>query len=384
MAEMPDFAAEGLLDGIEGEEERAARLDLLCQLHAAGFALDDLREAAREDRLVLLPVESMLRREERYSAREVAEQAGIPLDFLLRIQQAFGMPVQDADAAAFTEEGLAAARRAARFREFGLPEDGMVEVSRVIGQTMSRLAEAIRALVNQALIPRHGQSAASERDLGLRYAEVARELMPQLEPLLHDALTAQLAEQIRGDMVSRAELAAGSALPGARQVAVGFADLVGFTRLGEARPVDELGAVADRLAEMAQAAARPPVRLVKTIGDAAMLISPAPDRLLDAALELVAAADAQGDDFPQLKAGLAYGPALNRGGDWYGHTINVASRVTAMARPGSVLCTEGLHDSSGDGWRWSFAGERRLKNVREPLKLFRARRAEPDDDDRRR
>jgi adenylate cyclase len=309
----------------------------------------------------------------------VAELAGVPLELLARIQQAFGMPILDPDAKSFTDEGLAAARRVAVFKDFGLPEDGMVEVARVIGQSMARLAEAIRGLVNQALIPREGEGTISERDLGLRYAAVARELLPEVQPMLSDALTAQLRDQIRSDVVARAELASGHALPGARDVAVGFADLVGFTRLGEARPVDELGAVADRLAELAQGAARPPVRLVKTIGDAAMLVSPDADALLDALLALVQAAEEQGQDFPQLKAGVSFGPALSRGGDWYGHTVNVASRVTDVARAGSVLATEAMRDAAGAQWRWSFAGERKLKNIREPVKLFRARRDEPAD-----
>jgi adenylate cyclase len=380
MAGEKEFEAAGLLEGLEGEG-RAARLDLLGQLHDAGFTVEQLRAAIEEDRLALLPVEGVLTREDVYTAREVADRAGIPLKFLERIQQAFGLPILDPDAKAFSEAGLAAAQRAAGFRDFGLPEDGMIEVTRVIGQSMASLAEAIRGLINVALIPRNEDSAASERDLGLGYAAVARELLPQLEPLLHDALTAHLLDQIRGDVVARAELAAGHALPGAREVAVGFADLVGFTRLGEARPADELGAVADRLAELAQAAIRPPTRLVKTIGDAAMLVSPDPEALLDSTLRLVEAAEEESDEFPQLKAGLAYGPALNRGGDWYGHTVNVASRVTGVARAGSVLCTEPMQDATGAGWRWSFAGERKLKNVQEPLKLFRARRDEAPADD---
>ena len=370
MAAAPDFEAEGLLEGLDGDE-RAARLELLGQLAEAGFSLDELREAAGQDRLALLPVERELRREGRYSAREVAEMADIPLEFLGRIQQAFGMPVIDPDEQAFTEEGLAAARRAAEFRRFGLPEEGMVEVTRVIGQSMSRLAEAIRALVYEAVMP----AASGEHDIGLRYAAAARELMPELAPMLYDALTAHLAEQIRGDVLSRAEEASGRALPGARDMGVAFADLVGFTRLGQARPLEDLGALADRLAELAQERARPPVRLVKTVGDAAMLVSPEPGALLDSVLSLVEAADAEGGEFPQLKAGVDFGPVLSRGGDWYGHTVNVASRVTGTARAGSVLCTHDLRDAvDGDGYRWSFAGERKLKGVRETVKLHRARR----------
>ena len=89
------------------------------------------------------------------------------------------------------------------------------------------------------------------------------------------------------------------------------------------------------------------MRLIKTIGDAAMLVSPEPPAMLDAALALVDAADAEGEDFPSCKAGIAFGRRSRRGGDWYGHTVNLASRVTAIARPSSVLATEEVHDAAG-------------------------------------
>jgi len=117
-----------------------------------------------------------------------------------------------------------------------------------------------------------------------------------------------------------------------------------------------------------------PVRLVKTIGDAAMLASPEPEPLLDVALALLEAADAEGEDFPHLRVGSAIGPALNRAGDWFGRPVNLASRITAIARPGSLLAERELREAAPDSYRWSYAGERRLRGVREPVPLFRARR----------
>jgi adenylate cyclase len=367
-----DWAAEGLLEGLEGEE-RAARVELLDQLHQAGFEVDELREATRDGRLALLPLEVVLgQREHAYTARQVAQQAGIDLRQLLRIQQAFGLPAQDPDEPVFNQYTMRAAERAARFAAAGLPEDGIIDVSRVLGRAMAQVAEAMRELVAETVRPQ----VRSEAEYGLRLGELARELTPMVGPLLEDSLMAQLLAQVRSDVVGSAEVAAGGRLPGAREIAVGFADLVGFTRLGERRPVDELGAVATRLEELVSASVRPPVRVVKTIGDAAMMVSPEPPRLLDTALDLVEAADAEGEDFPQLHAGLAAGPAINRGGDWYGHAVNVASRVAAAARPGSVLVTRELREAAGDGYRFSPAGQRRLKGVRRPVRLYRARRAD--------
>ena len=89
-----------------------------------------------------------------------------------------------------------------------------------------------------------------------------------------------------------------------------------------------------RLGELAAAVVEPPVRLVKMIGDAAMVVGPEPGPVVEAALALVEAAENEGEDFPLLRAGVASGQALARAGDWYGRPVNLASRITAIARPG--------------------------------------------------
>ena len=150
---------------------------------------------------------------------------------------------------------------------------------------------------------------------------------------------------------------------------VAFADLVGFTKLGEEVPAEELGQVVGRLEERAAEIVEKPVTFVKTVGDAVMLVAPKPDALIDTTLRLI---DDLGDDL-QLRAGVACGPALERAGDWYGSPVNQASRVTTVARPGSVLVTGSVREHAEEDWRWSFARERKLKGVGE-VKLFRARR----------
>jgi adenylate cyclase len=75
-----------------------------------------------------------------------------------------------------------------------------------------------------------------------------------------------------------------------------------------------------------------------------------------------------------VRAGVAYGPAINRWGDWYGSTVNVASRLTARARPASVLVTENVRERAGNGYAWSVAGPKRLKGLSAPLRTYRVRR----------
>jgi adenylate cyclase len=97
-------------------------------------------------------------------------------------------------------------------------------------------------------------------------------------------------------------------------------------------------------------------------------------------LALVDAADSEGHDFPQLRAGIAAGEALSRAGDWFGRPVNLASRLTAIARPGSVLTTDSLHEMAPDGYRWSKAGIRNIKGIPDPVPLWRVRREEDQEE----
>jgi adenylate cyclase len=109
------------------------------------------------------------------------------------------------------------------------------------------------------------------------------------------------------------------------------------------------------------------------IGDAAMLVSPEPRAGLEAALRLIRAAEEEGDQFPFLRAGIAFGPTLSQAGDFYGRTVNLASRITGVARPGSVVVDAAVKEAAGEGFAYTYIGERRLKGIDSKVKLFRAR-----------
>jgi adenylate cyclase len=98
-------------------------------------------------------------------------------------------------------------------------------------------------------------------------------------------------------------------------------------------------------------------------------------------LKLVEITDSD-NDFPRLRAGIASGPAVSRAGDWFGSPVNLASRVTAVARPGAVLAAESARDELGEGagFSWSFAGTRHLKGIKGEVRLFRARRGDSIDE----
>jgi adenylate cyclase len=374
-----DVDIDGLLDGLEGQA-RTERAELVDWLLGQGFSVEQIRGAVSP---MLMPAGRIVGDDGRYvSARKICDETGIDLELLQAIQRALGMPrADDPDAAILLRADSEAAARAKVFIDMGLSREQVIAVTRVLGHGLEQTAEAMRQVVLEAVI----QPGATELQLAQAYEGLVQRVSPLLGPLCEDVLRVQLRHTLETEAVSVAERAAGT-VPGARNVTVAFADLVGFTRLGEAVPPEELENLASRLSDLAYDVVSPPVRFIKTIGDAVMLVSTDPVALLRTALELLAATEkyakyakyAKYGDFPQLRIGLASGCAVSRAGDWFGSPVNVASRVTGVARPGTVLVSESVREAIGsaDGFSWSFAGGRHLKGVKGEVKVFRARRAD--------
>jgi adenylate cyclase len=366
-----DFEGEGLLDGLDAKH-RGERLALLEYLERDGVPVSELRRATLAGTVMFLPAERVIGGERRFTTAEIAELSGESPEFLTAVRRAMGLPIPGDSDPVYTEGDLESVRMTMIARQAGISEEEILDLLRTLGRGLAQAAETMRALpLRLALEP-----GVSEHTLALRYAAATSQLAPLLGPLVSNLLTLQLRQIAQSEVISAAERSGGQ-LPGSREVAICFADLVGFTRLGEEVRPEQLGHLAARLETLAIEVARPPVKLVKTIGDAAMLSCLEPEPLLGATLELLSAADAEGEDFPQLRAGMALGSALSRAGDWFGRPVNLASRITSVARPGSLLVERQVHDSLEGAFRWSFAGERRLRGIREPVVLFRARALSP-------
>jgi adenylate cyclase len=360
-----DFDAEGLLDGTD---DREARLELLRTLEKEGFTLAELREAAARNRLALLPVERVLAGDGKlYTREELAEETGLDPDFLDAAARALGVPIREPGERAITEEEMELSRSAKVLLDAGLPPEAFLELTAVMSRSMASIAASFTTNFGEALL----QPGDTERDLGLRYAEALRNLGPLAAPTLEQMFNLRLREQMREAVVTQAELETGH-LAGSQPVTVGFVDIVGFTQLGEDVAPDEVGNVIRQFERVVGDAVEPPVRLVKTIGDAAMLVAPEPAPVVDAVVGLV---ERSRDEAPLLRGGVASGEALPRAGDWYGRPVNLAARLTSFARRGSVVTSKEVRDAVGDGYNWSEAGSRRFKGVRGNVDVFRVRPA---------
>lgn len=369
------FEREGLLQGAEEGDERAARVQLLERLETGGVSVEKLRQAVQEDRLALVPVERALVGEVRYTLEEVAESSGLEQDFLREMRGALGLPREVGDGPMADEEALEAATTLKRFRDAGASDEDLLEAARVIGRSAASAAAALRGLVGSRLI----QAGDSEQDLGLRYADAADSLLPLAGPLNQLVLRLHMLEQVRSDGVTRAERASG-VLSDSRPLAVAFADLVGFTRLGERLSPAELGHVARRLEEMASEVTEAPVRLIKALGDGVLLSSPDTPALLESLFELVDTVDREDDDFPQVTVGVAHGAVLPRSGDVYGKPVNLASRLASVARPGTIVADGDAREAAeGAAYRFSAFRPRRLKGLQDRITVHRVRREDETD-----
>lgn len=370
VAEHPNI--DDLLEGLEGSA-RAERAELVKWLLEQGITAEEIRSANPP---LLLASRHLLGDDGTYvSAREISERHGIDLELLQRVQRAVGLAsVDDPDAAVHMRADGEAAAYAQRFVELGVDPEQVLAVVRVLSDGLSHAAEVMRYAALATIL----RPGATEVQIAQGSKVLVGALAPLLGPMMHEMLLLHLRHMMETEAVNAGERAAGKPLPGARPVTVAFADLVGFTKLGEAVSAEELGQLAGRLADLARDLTTPPVRFIKTIGDAVMLICPDPAPLLDAILKLVEVVDTD-DAFPRLRAGAASGMAVSRAGDWFGSPVNAASRVTGAARPGTVLVAESVKDAleaQGDdaGFEWSFAGGRRLKGIKGESKLYRVRR----------
>ena len=364
----PDWAAEGLLDGLDTEEERAARRELLEHLLADGCSIDDLKRAVADDRLALLPMERLLLQDRVYDFNKAAELTGLSVDYLQRNWRALGLPLPGPDEPSHTEQNVEGMRAVKLLLDAGLSEHEMLELTRMVGDASAKMADAIIRTVGRSLL----KPGDTERDLGLRIAEIVQATLPALAPLMQGPMRAHLADAAQHEAIGQMERETGH-VPGGRAVAVCFADMVGFTSLSERLEIDELGELTQRFVHIAGELADPPVRLIKTIGDEAMLASEDPEALVKTALALIDAADSD-DLLPPLRAGAAAGTATRHAGDWYGPPVNLAARITAVAPERGLLGDASLREATGGSFDWHPAGRRGFKGIESEVDLYRLAR----------
>ncbi|MGI8328707.1 adenylate/guanylate cyclase domain-containing protein [Actinomadura scrupuli] len=282
--------------------------------------------------------ELLLGGELRYTRMDAVRLAGVTPDFSQRLWRAFGYPHMPDDAVAFTEGDIAALCRVRRLIEDDvLDEDGVMRMVRAVGQTMSRLAEWQVDLLTARLVSEVAETPSSEAvELIL---EIAEKHIADFEPLIVHAWRRQLAA------AGTRAVAAGQddeSAPARTYAAVGFADMVAFTQMSRELDELDLARVVERFEETASdVVAANGGRLVKTLGDEVLFSADSPQLGAELALCISEAIKEQAE-VPDVRVGVAYGSVVPLMGDLFGTTVNLAARLTSIARPGSIVVDAGL------------------------------------------
>ncbi|HEX4703112.1 MAG TPA: adenylate/guanylate cyclase domain-containing protein [Pseudonocardiaceae bacterium] len=282
---------------------------------------------------------ALLGGDRRYNRIQVTEAAGVSLDRARRLWMAMGFAEVDDQEAVFTEGDVDALRVWDALVGTGLVEQAdEASVARALSQPLSRLADWQAQEV-----------LARTRDLNTapdQLADVAEGLLPVIEGLQSYVWRRHLAAA-----TGRALSATGDELSTQTSV-VGFADIVGYTMTTRHSDLDELSALLEAFEKDAtETIASHHGRVVKTVGDEVLFVADTPSDAAEIALRLADPGRAE-RGLPTLRVGMASGQVLSRFGDVYGSVVNLAARLTALARPGTVLVDKELADALRDDDRY--------------------------------
>jgi adenylate cyclase len=354
--ELPRFVRDALgqlrpvdRDGhVQLDDEEAGTVRALVDL---GLDEDAARDAVVDGRVALVLAQRVIGGVPCLTLTELAERSGVPEELLRRIRVASGLPLPER----FGDADLRWARLVAKLLEV-LPADAVTASARARGTALGLVARSDLGIVRDELLLPMRQAGADDLTVAVTLAQTARELDAIAREVLQITYGLHLEHQLSSELSATLTR---SDVPEI-DLAVGFVDVVGWTSLSarvDPQHLDEvLDAFEERIVEVASP--RTEVSVVKFLGDAAMLVAADPVTLAEAMVELTTEVPSL-EDVP-LRGGFGFGPTLVREGDVFGPPVNLAARLTDLARPWRLLADEELTDRLEDGgWQ-----TKRLRPVR--------------------
>lgn len=301
---------------------------------------------------------------------EVARRTGLEAALVRRVGEAFGFSAEAVER--ISADDVELFEHVAEALDGGFPLVAMLQLARIYGQALGRVADAevrlFRLYVRDPRVREGGSALEAAEAVG----RLASHVMPLTDRVIRDVHRRSLHWFIEQDAVSLVEQAldADSLLGlGRLRVAIAFADLAGFTRLTEERGDEEAVEAVERFVDSVEASLPDDARVLKTIGDEVMVIGDSAAGLVEWAVSY----QLLHRDEPRPRVGIHAGEVLFRDGDYFGGEVNRAARVVARAGPGEVLVTGSIASSPVRTVAFDPIGDVRLKGFREPTALFLAR-----------
>src|SRR5262245_38502841 len=304
---------------------------------------------------------------------DVARERGLPLEVLLAVREAIGAAIaRPTDRVSEVELEIVPSLEAQLAS--GYPSDAVERLVRILGDSLRRYvlagAEAFRGYVIAPV------GDASGEEIGAAAAAASERMSGPIENALVAMYQAQLRHAYTSNMVDgiTAQLAASGIVPSnERPPAMCFLDITGFTRLTSERGDKAAADLADTLGRLVtRVSVAHGGRPVKWLGDGVMFHFRDPGSGVVAALAMAAEVPRMG--LPPAHVGLHAGPIVFQDGDYYGSTVNLASRIADYARPGEVLVSRAVVEASTDQpVEFAAVGNVELKGALGPMELFAAR-----------
>jgi len=297
----------------------------------------------------------------KYSVSEASQQTGLPIETVERLWRAFGLTWSDPSAPCFADSDFNILGSFALGSElFG--EEATLHFARAMGVATARMSQAAVSLFLVNLAEELRDRSDTEQMAAYELAGASfNTLPPALERVfrLHSLRAVERWRQQRG-IGERYDV---------QSLAVGFVDLVGFTEQTRDLPPSQLADLITRFeADAYEAVVASGGEVVKLIGDAVMFVA---TTAVAGSYVALALSDIYEISEVTPRGGLAFGPVLARGGDFYGSTVNIASRLASLAVPGEVLVTSEVSSAAAaDQLRFDPAGRRSLKGFVEPIETF--------------
>jgi adenylate cyclase len=307
----------------------------------------------------------------------LSERTGLPLDLLMLIREATGAGVPDPDDRVRDDE-LAVVPVIEAGLAVGFRPVSIARRLRVLGDTMRRVAETEADAFRTDLVEPMIAAGATATELSA--ISTTPDTLRVDETMDEAVLAIWHAQQVRVwtaeliGIVEKSLADAGLLTPLRHPPAICFLDITGYTRLTSERGDVAAGELAEELGRLVtRTAVDHGGRPVKWLGDGVMVHFPDPGLSVLAALDMVDGVAPSG--LPPAHVGLHAGPVLSQGGDYFGETVNLASRIAEYARPGEVLVTQEVVDASADvAATFSQIGPVELKGISGVVALYAAHR----------
>jgi adenylate cyclase len=346
----------------------------------AGLPLDGIGEAISRNLLSLsmldLPQYSHWSGYSDETYEQLAERTGLPIEFFSEAHEAAGFPpVEPGDRV--RQDELASIPATQIALSFGFPMESVLRVFRVYGENLRRIAQVESQQYHEHIDVPLQQQGLSHAEVFAQGSAFGEQIMEVLDAALLATYHRHREAAWMGDLVEHIEAAldeGGLYEKLKRPSAMVFLDLTGYTKLTEERGDAAAAEMARSLSSLVSSTARRHGgEAVKFLGDGVMFYFPDPGQAVLASLEMVRLTEESG--LPPAHVGIAAGPVIMQDGDYFGRTVNLASRIAGKASSREVLVTPEVADvCSRLGVEFAPAGPSELKGVERPIELFRATR----------